>query len=100
MKAFLRDHKAHAASPLEVRKRHVSASEEYQRLEKRASEGIHAERSKQGVLSGVCIKTDGASIASTRIDEETRPSRPGVEIWKWTEETRQIFARLEEAVEA
>ncbi|CAM9553176.1 unnamed protein product [Scytosiphon promiscuus] len=84
MKAFLRDHRAH----------------EYHKLEKVSREEIYAEGGVEGYLSGISVKMDGVTIDSTKIDEETSPSRPGDETWKCTEEARTIFARLGEAAEA
>lgn len=110
MKAFLRDHRAQTAAPLEQGKRHASSGgatettpsdrrargDESQQLEQNAREEVYAE----GYLSGMSVTTDRVSIDSTKIDNNTSPSRPGDETWRCTEEARNVFARLGEAAEA
>lgn len=104
MKAFLRDHRAQAASPPDLRNQQASP---VGKTESMTSEGRNGSgkdmdvyEGQCGYLSGLSIKVDGIPIDSTKIGEDASPSRPADETWKCTEEARKVFTRLEEAVEA
>lgn len=121
MKAFLRDHRAQAAARLEqggkpacpgsqsacpgspsetmLSEHRTGDNQDHQELEHKAREGTYEEGGEEPYLSGMSVTTGGISLGSTKIDEDTSPSRPGEETWRYTEETRKVFARLEEAAE-
>ncbi|CAN0103454.1 unnamed protein product [Scytosiphon promiscuus] len=103
MKAFLRDHRVQAATPLEQREelafRGGGDDKDYLEVEATAWKGMSAEGGggKEGYLSGMSIITDGALLGSTKMDDETDASCPGDETWKCTVEARDVVSRLEEA---